>query len=221
MKGSAVKTFDDWCKHIFDRACSQPAWYRTEEGDWEPAKAQSADYLANAFEGAKGVFEPYSDNQLKQGLNYLVDNGCSGYMYSLIDKEVPWPARKRGIQSIYGLFEQCFASRCSPRLSSIDEPGRNLLNGICYMWWDVFPYHGHPTQVEWKDTDEQILAVMEKALGIAHDACRESVLHGLGHWHVSYPKRVESAIDSFLFENPGLRPELNQYALSARAGKVN
>jgi len=57
-------------------------------------------------------------------------------------------------------------------------------------------------------------------LELDHIACQESALHGLGHWAHSYPERVEKIVDEFLTHNENLRPELKQYALQARSGKV-
>ena len=51
-------------------------------------------------------------------------------------------------------------------------------------------------------------------------ACRESALHGLGHWHDVYPAEVELIIDRFLSGYRELRPETVNYAKIARCGCV-
>lgn len=61
---------------------------------------------------------------------------------------------------------------------------------------------------------------MERTLQLDNIACQESALHGLGHWHSAYPKEVERIIDAFLQSNLNIRPELEQYAQSARIGMV-
>ena len=129
-----------------------------------------------------------------------------------------WRDRKRGLRSLYTLFEQCFARRCSPHLSHLDEPGANLLNVLCYMWWDIYP--AHYTSSQNVEEHEILLGVMEKVLRMDSDACRESALHGLGHWQMGYPERVRATIDEFLARNQAIRPELKHYALQARQGQV-
>jgi hypothetical protein len=57
-------------------------------------------------------------------------------------------------------------------------------------------------------------------LALPHDACRESALHGLGHWHHAYPDQTADIIDEFLARNEGIRDELRRYAMAARCGCV-
>ena len=61
---------------------------------------------------------------------------------------------------------------------------------------------------------------MCQALALSHDACRESALHGLGHWQPHYPARVAHIIADFLARTPALRPELQAYARRAQRGAV-
>ncbi len=61
---------------------------------------------------------------------------------------------------------------------------------------------------------------MRRTLDLSSDACRESALHGLGHWHLEYPQQVEAIIDRFLDSHPDLRSELKAYARAARKGRV-
>ncbi len=50
--------------------------------------------------------------------------------------------------------------------------------------------------------------------------CQESALQGLGHLRREHAARVESIIDNFLRENPGIDGSLVECALQARAGRV-
>jgi hypothetical protein len=68
--------------------------------------------------------------------------------------------------------------------------------------------------------DAEFLEVMRQALALPHDACRESALHGLGHWHRAYPSQTTGIIDEFLARNGDVRDELRSYALAARCGCV-
>ena len=52
--------------------------------------------------------------------------------------------------------------------------------------------------------DPDILQVMESTLQLDSIACRESALHGLGHWQHQYPQRVGEIIDKFSMSQPDL-----------------
>ncbi len=98
------------------------------------------------------------------------------------------------------------------------------------MWWDFLYFseasweydyqHGYQLFPACAKVHDDLLSVMSKILTLEHDACRESALHGLGHWQKSHPVQVVAIVDYFLNGNPGLRPELKTYALKARAGQV-
>ena len=80
------------------------------------------------------------------------------------------------------------------------------------MFWDIIPLHGRPDGPAYAELDRSLLMVMTEILAMNSDACRESALHGLGHWQPSYPKEVEQIVDSFIAANPTIRPELLRYA---------
>ncbi len=213
------KSYEQWIKHVFDRPVTEPPWHEIgSDGDWEPSKEKAAEFLIRAFE-EPGVLETFSDAQLSQGFRYLISSSLSNYMYTLIDQDSLVQAR--GIRSIYYLFARLFSKKCSSHLCSINEKGANPLNSVCYMWWDVFPWHGNPNDKSRTLLDNEVLSVMEKTLSLSNDACRESALHGLGHWALVYPKRVSQLITDFISNNPSLRPELREYAEKAKHGSVN
>ena len=176
--------------------------------------------MTQAFENAAVVFQPYSDAQLNQGLWFIVSNACSNHMFALLDESLPWSRRQRCISSIQQLYEQCFAPRCSPHLSHVDESGANPLNMVCYMWWDIMPIYGKPEDPTRSEMDATILGVMESALQLDSIPCRESALHGLGHWQPQYPERVGEIIDKFSMTRPALPEKLRAYMINAYTGYV-
>jgi len=216
-------TFEEWVLFVFDHPVdkSRLEWYWDLEADWwKGPAALTVEYLTRAFENSESVFEPYSDSQLNQGLWYLVSNSCSDHMFALTDASVPWPERRNCIRSIYTLYEQCFAKRCTPHLSHLDESGAGPLNSICYMWWDIIPIFGQPKEPTRTEMDREILQVLESALKLDSIACQESALHGLGHWQLYYPHQVREIIKSFLQRNNAIREDLRLYAMSASSGHV-
>ena len=87
------------------------------------------------------------------------------------------------------------------------------------MWWDILPIHGKPEEPERTEFDAEVLRVLRRLLSVPHDACRESALHGVSHWHLYYPS-AELIVDDWLAVTPGLRPELVSYAKRAKVGMV-
>ena len=216
-------TFEGWLTHVFDHPVEthKQEWYWDLDRDWwEEDTADTVQFMTQAFEGAGLVLQPYSDAQLNQGLWFLASNACSSHMFALMNESIPWSARRRCILSIHQLFEQCFARRCSPHLSHIDEPGANPLNLVCYMWWDIIPIAGKKDDPMGREFDEVILQVMESTLQLEPIPCRESALHGLGHWQHRYPERVGEIIDKFSMRHPILPETLQTYMRNAYVGYV-
>lgn len=210
--------FEGWIPFVFDRPVKNPAWHfdvhfhdPIDEG--HPARVVS--WLTQLFENADTLLTPYSLEQVNQGLWYLAYNACSSYMFALENDAVAWADRQHAFEAMYTLFANYFAKQCAPVLSDVDESGAKPINMVCYMWWDIIPLL--PRTQPMADT---MLDVAQRMLSIPHDACRESALHGLGHWHHLHPHRVEALIDTFLKSNTYLRPELVAYARQARAGCV-
>ena len=215
------KDFAGWLGHVFDRAVSAERWYHaaTDENRWEPAREDFLGYLAQAFEGPQEAFGRFSDAQLDQGLHFLLDSGFSSDIFALKDPKIGWPKRQRALRSIGTLYRDCFAVRCTQTLAHLNEAG-SPLNSACYVWWDLLPLRGEPEKAERKDLDQEIMKVLEETLEIAHVACQEAALHGLGHWASKYPERVSSVVGSFLERRKDARPELLEYARKAREGLV-
>lgn len=214
-------SFDEWVKYVFDHPVNKRlAWYfQPDAALWNELSHPelTVGYMTRLFENAPELCKRYSDAKLGQGFWFLTSNACSSHMFALLDDDVPLDSRLACINAMHTLFEQFFAQKCSAHLSHLDEPGVSALNAPVYMWWDIIPISAGYGD---KQVDSAILDVMGRTLALSSDACRESALHGLGHWQMYYPEVVVSHIDTFLKNQPHLRPELKQYALSARAGCI-
>lgn len=211
-------TFDEWVKAVFAHPLNDLQWF------WhcdfrEPDEVKALEYITNLFE-EPSCLDEYLDEQVNEGLNFLISSSCSNHMFAAYGEKPPLEEKVACIRSIYSLYSKCFAKRCSDHLSHIDEPGAKPINMVCYMFWDIVPMAGHPTNKTLKMLDQEILEVMEKTLALNSNACREGALHGLGHWKMYYPTEVEQIIDAFLRRENRLHPELQRYALSARSGCV-
>jgi hypothetical protein len=203
-------TFEEWVYHIFDHP---DTWYSAIGSEsWDGPAATTVEYMTRLFEDPVPSLEGFSDEELNRGFWYLVSNGGSDMMFTLMDESVPLDARLRCIRGFSNVFEQIFIPRCTPYLSHLDEKGVNPMNSVCYMWWDLFPAAGDAL-------NDTILDVMERELAMDHVALQEGALHGLGHW-ARHDDRVAGMIEAYLARSTDLRPELLVYAKSALGGCV-
>ncbi len=214
-----MTSFEGWVDCLFGRPGEYPPSFAGVDDEYPMLEPETAlDYVTRLFSDAGTILARFDDAQLNQGLWELV--GASGELHPLLFGGLPWPDRERGIVSISAVYESLFLPRCSPHLSHRDDSGASPLNSICYMWWDVFPTWGQPNEAECADRDRALLEVMGRALALDSVACKESALHGLGHWHMHYPAETARIIEQFLERETDPGPELLAYARSAGAGCV-
>ena len=214
-------TYEEWVVHIFDHPVGAREWYW--EGDapyWKVDDATKAEFLGRLFKESGKLPDLYSDKQISIGLHYLLDTGLSADFLVLLDNKVAWDVRREGLEAIRNVFSDLFAKRCTEHLCHLDEPGAGELNGICYMWWDIAPVCGEPDNPACKERDALLLQVMADTLALNSEACRESTLHGLGHWQMYYPEWVTEIIHTFIWKNRKIRDPLRNYAYAAMNGDV-
>ncbi len=218
-RATARLDFREWINCVFDHPVDEAKWYwGTETAEIGPEVAIG--YLTRLFKTADSSLSRFASPQIGQGLWYLVCGACSTYMWPVVQEGLQWEIRRDCIRSIGSLFADVFATRCSGHLSHLDEPDADPLNEVCYMWWDLFPTWGDPTDPACQARDRESLQVMSGLLSLDSMAVQESALHGLGHWYPQYPEFVEQSVREFLQANGNARGELRQYALNACQGNV-
>lgn len=224
-------TFERWVKYIFDHPAveGQSYWHTdwdTKDAYWDESKspAITVSFMTQLFENAGEILAPYSNAQLSQSFWY-VDNEIEGYMYTLHNLAVPLTNRLRCIQSIYNLFEQVFAVRCSPEhindeINTQPPPPKNPLNTLCFMWWDISPIYGRNKTDDERHITQAAFEVMQQTLQLNSTACQASALHGLGHADLHY-SATRKTIDAWLLTHEDtISDRLKTYALAARDGNV-
>jgi hypothetical protein len=212
----------DWLKYVFDRPATANGWC-FDVDDLEPFEAEPSELVklvTCTFENCGRDLSPYSNDQLRYGLSYILDNGASDVVFSLMSEDVPAELRVKALGSLKHVYSEMFERRCAPVLGHINESGGNALNYICYMLWDVSPLSYWERARDRSIFYRAVCDVLEHSLQSSNRACGESGLHGLGHVFSSYPERVEQIIDGFLRKAPNRAPELRQYAEAARRGYV-
>lgn len=199
--------FEQWIRSIFDYQTNDTLLdWEDQPGEWHQLiklpPSLEVEYITQACENAAEVFKVFSDTQLDRGFWKHFS------LSRLSDESVSSLSRRRGIDSIFVLFKDLFAKKCSPHLCHLDE-SYEALNGTCYMWWDIKG-----------GFNEETINVMQKILYLDSDACCESALHGLGHAAIYYPDKVAAIIDQFIANKNNIRLELKEYAQAARIGDV-
>lgn len=216
--------FEDWINFIFGREPKGDHWAldRVEsELCWNLPGEVTADYMAQTFENPVVWRSRFTPQQIADGLAYTWSSSLGDICFLFAEESIPCSLRLRLIRSLVPLYQECFGRLGRPGLSHLNEDAENPLNVVCYMFWDVCPLHGQPSDPQLRERDSECLSVMERTLAINHDACRESALHGLGHWALAYPSRVNSIIEQGLkTDRKHLRSELLVYAEHAKNGNV-
>jgi hypothetical protein len=216
-------SFEDWLFCIFDNDADRVPYLLVDPDCDRLDLPLASDYLTRLFEQPDASLLLFNDAQINAGLWYLIGQGSAVEVFGGWMASLPLDAAQRGAGAIFTVFEQLFLPRCAPCLGHRSETSEaHPLNSVCYMWWDIIGLSWRPQSDTPRERTlrETCLDVMARTLDLDHDACRESALHGLGHWHLGHADQVERIIDRFLQRTPALRPELHAYALSARQGCV-
>jgi hypothetical protein len=202
----------------------QSAELTPEDIRWEEEldPRNACELLTALFENPTILSPRFSDAQINQGLSLLAYSELSEYVRSLREPSVPWEWRERGLRSIYTLYRDLFAVKCtgfSTQRKARGEP-ENPLNQLCYMWWDGTYLAWNTGEPEAAYVDAVILAVLRDTLQLPSLACQEGALHGLGHLNQSLQPQAAAIIDDYLKQNPSLPKDLRAYAKQARKGGV-
>ncbi len=163
--------------------------------------------LTHLWLNAGAILAEYSDDQVAQGPDIIINTSWSDYAFPINDEAVSDTVRDHCIRAISHVFSDVFAPRCGAVSPDETNADWSALDGLCYMWWDIFPFI-HPTCLE----------VMRHALQLDSLMCWRSAFHGLSHWHTAHPAVVEQIIDEFLARHDSRSPDVQRAALEARAG---
>lgn len=216
-------SFEAWLEHAFGPPMRPGlnAWFFDLDcAWWDPPPAQAITHLTRLFEDPMPALGPYSDDQIAQGLTYLLSISATGHKDWFCAAEVPLDRRLACIAAMETFFAQLFGIRCTAHLSHLSEPEAGDLNRVCYMWWDELPCLALPDDPHRNALNSAALLAMERILALDSVACQESALHGLGHWQSHDPEAVARIVNRYLAANPGRDPRLVTYARSARSGCV-
>lgn len=223
-----IFSYEEWVEAMFNTPCLGYEWYCDNDTVYNEiendlSSLEKIQYLTRLFENAEKDLSKFNDQQVGDGLWYLISGNFSLYIHMLDEKDVDWVEKERLIEEMYAIFANFF-----DKILLDKEDEQCYFTGlVCNMWWDLMPV-ALRFGCERGEGDQLFLDVMKRILQLKSIDCQESALHGLGHWHKAYPKIVEDIIDEYIkkIQNEFKKDknfainEILQYALQAREGKV-
>ncbi len=210
--------YQEWLGYVFDHPVTDPQWYfDLNAPEFAGTDADFVLLIGETFRRSGEDLLRFSDAQVKQGVWFLTSPSGSDFGFCFRDSEVPLADKITGIQSIFDLYRECFALRCSQTLGGygFDEPGASDLNPICWGFWDISPLTALQEVPHRLELENAVFSVLERILQIEHRACREGALVGLDCMSVGSPKRAAEVLDRFLAEAK-LDDALRSYAQAGR-----
>ncbi|BAW95367.1 hypothetical protein NIES970_02720 [[Synechococcus] sp. NIES-970] len=179
---------------------------------WAIDAPQTYRYTAQFFAEANGLLNEISPEELNKIFWFL-----SHDVLNVQPEHYPdLPIWQDYLGAIKILFRDLFNIHCAPVLGHRDEQPTTPLNSACYMWWDILPVWHSDENCRFA-IQSLCLEVMTFCLSLGNLACKESALHGLGHWYHFAPREVERIIQE---GDRHIPPPLKNYAKSAQCGCV-
>ena len=211
-------TYEEFVEFLYQRHEDDKEWYFAE-GFMPPELNSETQVLfaTQIFKNAEAYAKTFTERQFCLGLNYLINPAASWHCYSYLESSVDEAVRLSVFDSMYDVFSLVFDQRCRETVSNRADLPSATYSYMCYMWWDVFPRHGIPFESYLQETDRTIQSLLARLLTLESVACKESALHGLGHWHAAFSDFVEETIARASLQIP---ESLKEYAKRAGTGDV-
>jgi hypothetical protein len=225
--------YERWVRHIFDHRVYPDGdrwWWHRDDVDstfeyWKPPTSDRAvEFMTRLFRNSSPLATEYTRAQIDQGLQLLIEEYIVFDLTKSGDPEVeammsaaPWPDRKACIESLFDFYRDLLAAVYGNDTAHNQTHPPDRPNFALYMWWDMISVGSNGPDADMEN--EALLSAFECVLAeVKAEACLESVLHGLNHWHLDIPEQVESTIDRFLDQRKDISEPLRAYAQLARWG---
>jgi hypothetical protein len=176
-------------------------------------------HLTRLFREPEFLLARYSHSLIDQGLSFIVSASQSSHMDVMLLSQLPWENRKACFDAMVSLYSKLMAPVYGNELGHLQSGSEARENFACYMWWDVIGIYGGMEHGDRDRINAPVLGVFERVLKLTSEACLESILHGLGHWHLYIPDQTEPIVHRFLARTD-ISPELREYAERAAVGAV-
>jgi len=139
-------TFEQWLEFVFDNPVREREWYWDEDfySRWEALELTDAvivQHMTRLFL-EPGALEPYSLDQIEQGLWFLLGESSPGCpSKALIRRQAALPDRVACIHAMSSFFRN-FILAVAPGYFDPEGPAIAVAC-VAYMWWDIFPMQSY------------------------------------------------------------------------------
>src|SRR5689334_10520639 len=133
--------FAEWVERVFNiQPETIPYFYDQDRSLWskEVAPEVTFAHMIELFEHPQPILEPFTDEQQKWGLYYIVANSPTQADYLSLEKSF----QHRCIHSFDNLFKDFFEVKCWP--DPFDMENRKSVNAACYRWWMEISFNCTP-----------------------------------------------------------------------------
>ncbi len=165
----------DLSTYLFQREVSDKHWAFSME--YEPSYVEDGhlgSLILDLFKNMPAVCEGYSDAQIAQGLNYIINPSLSDLAF-FFGGDVEYEITEKFLDSTLLVFKTVFAARLAPDNDEYDHD----LSYVCKVWWDVLPYVCDMKPDIQRKILKKVLGILEQIIAMDSMVCRESALRGL------------------------------------------
>lgn len=220
--GLDPKLYGSALRYLFDRPVpgknGEEWFWNIDEPDFDATPLQWVHIQSVLFANADADLEPFCDEQVGMGLNYVMSNSVSDVPHMVNESSVPLADAMCMMKAFPMLWRACIGPRLGRRQQAIGSCGGKL-GFVCYMWFDVWPSFSCAKHIpQWRDAMWDLYREM---LGMPWREVQIAALHGIGHEGdcLERPHRVKALIDGFV-RNLKDDEELKNYAMAAANGMV-
>ena len=97
--------YDAWIQYVFDHPVHDPAWHWADDAPYHDVGIpEVAELLTKTFRQSAHDLLIYSDDQVAQGLEFLVDNSCSSYMVDVRYSSLPLRVKSSLLDAMLNSF---------------------------------------------------------------------------------------------------------------------
>lgn len=193
---------EEFAKYLFNRTPSNKHWaFSPDKVESLENRSGMPDAIIDLLENCHLYASHYSEEQIAQGLDYLINPSLSNLPFLFFGKNIDSAICLKFFESTEMVYEGVFGRLCKERLS-YNQKNVGALNTLCYMWWEILPYRAILPDGYQGMINVASIKTMGKIIGIDNIACKESALHGLSLLAFDHPKEVRKLIKDNLKRIP-------------------